>query len=239
MIKDFFIKILSYIKRKLAVRSNSSYIRYLRKNYVHIGENCIFRDPKSTRIDLQRPELISIGNNVDMNKNFTILTHDWSSLVFRSKFNDFVNSTGKVTIGDNIYFGTNVTILKGVEIGNNCIIGAGSVVTKSIPSDSVAAGVPCRVICSLEDYYKKRKEKALDEAVERVDCFIKRYGRDPEPKELREEFIYYVNKKNHYVMKLLGCQFVLNWLRLIQIGLMLMKSRNLKISNHFSLIVKE
>lgn len=189
-------KIINAIKRKLARRNSSSYIHYLRRFGVRIGSKCVFRDPKTTCIDIQRPELISIGNNVDMNRNFTIMTHDYSSLVFRAKFKDFLNSTGRCSIGNNVYFGTNVTILKGGTIGDNCIIGAGSVVTKSIPSNSVAAGVPCRVICSLGEYYQKRKKLALDESVERVNCFIKRFGRDPMPGELREEFIYYVNKKN-------------------------------------------
>ncbi len=51
-----------------------------------------------------------------------------------------------ITIGDNVWMGGNVTILSGVTIGGNTIIGAGSVVTKDIPSNVVAAGNPCRVL---------------------------------------------------------------------------------------------
>ena len=51
-----------------------------------------------------------------------------------------------VTIGDNVWIGGSVTILPGVTVGDNCTIGAGSVVTRDIPSDSVAAGNPARVI---------------------------------------------------------------------------------------------
>ena len=51
-----------------------------------------------------------------------------------------------VTIGDNVWIGGSVTILPGVRIGNNVTIGAGSVVTKDIPDNVVAAGNPCRVI---------------------------------------------------------------------------------------------
>jgi serine acetyltransferase len=47
----------------------------------------------------------------------------------------------------------------GVTIGDNCIIGAGSIVTKNIPSNSVAAGMPARVICSIDEYYHKAVEK--------------------------------------------------------------------------------
>lgn len=139
---------------------------------------------------------MTIGDNVDMNMNFQILTHDWGSLVFRSVYGDFVNSSGRVSIGSNIYFGTNVVVLKGVTIGDNCIIGACSLVTKDIPANSVAAGVPCRVICSLDEYYEKRKRAALDEAVDYVRSIRERFGREPYPREMREEFIYFVHRDN-------------------------------------------
>ena len=51
-----------------------------------------------------------------------------------------------ITIGDNVWMGGDVTILPGITIGGNTIIGAGSVVTKDIPSNVVAAGNPCRVL---------------------------------------------------------------------------------------------
>ena len=51
-----------------------------------------------------------------------------------------------VTIGSNVWIGGNVTILPGVTIGDNCTIGAGSVVTRDIPSGTLAAGNPARVI---------------------------------------------------------------------------------------------
>ena len=51
-----------------------------------------------------------------------------------------------VTIGDNCWFGANVVVCPGVRVGDNCVIGAGSVVTLDIPSNSFAAGVPCKVI---------------------------------------------------------------------------------------------
>ena len=89
-----------------------------------------------------------------------------------------------------------MTILKGVTIGDNCIIGAGSIVNRSIPANSVATGNPCRVVCTLDEYYTKRKQRALAEAVEYVQAIRKRFGRDPLPLEMKEEFIYFVNKNN-------------------------------------------
>ena len=188
--------VFNQIKMIYHKRSSSAYIKYLRKKGIHIGEHCIIRAPRTARIDVSRPSLVTIGNNVDMNMNFQILTHDWASLVFRTKYNDFVNSSGHVTIGNNIYFGTNVVVLKGVTIGDNCVIGACSLVTKNIPANSVAAGVPCRVICSIDEYYRKRKQVALAEAVEYVQSIQKRFKRDPFKREWYEEFIYFTHKDN-------------------------------------------
>ena len=106
---------------------------------------------------MTRPWLITIGDNVDMNINFQIWTHDWAGGVFLNKFGSMLNSSGRVSIGNNVYFGANVMILKGCKIGDNCIIGAGSVVTRDIPKDSVAVGNPCKVVASIKDYYERRK----------------------------------------------------------------------------------
>lgn len=191
-----FYLIIKFVHYLYNTSSNTRYVKYLKMGGVKIGDNVIFRHPRSTRIDITRPSLISIGNDVDINMNFQILTHDWACGVFRNYYSDFVNSSGKVTIGNNIYFGTNVVVLKGVTIGDNCVIGAGSIVTKDIPANSVATGIPCKVVCSLDEYYKKRKAKGLAEAVEYVRSIHERYGRRPCPEEMREEFIYFVDKGN-------------------------------------------
>ena len=83
----------------------------------------------------------------------TILTHDYSTWVFKHVYNDFINSSGKVKIGNKVYFAQYCTVLKGVTIGDNCIIGSGAIVTKDIPDKSVAVGVPARVTSTLEDYF--------------------------------------------------------------------------------------
>ena len=56
-----------------------------------------------------------------------------------------------VKIGSNCWFGANVTVCPGVTIGDNCVIGAGSVVTRDIQPDSLAAGVPCRVLRAITE----------------------------------------------------------------------------------------
>lgn len=189
--------VFSLLKMAYRFSSSKRFIQYLRSQGIEVGGGTIIRSPMSTRIDLTRPSLVTIGENVDINKNFQILTHDYATRVFKNAFYDFLNSSGAVRIGSNIYFGTNVIVLKGVTIGDNCIIAAGSVVTKDIPSNSVAAGVPCRVVCSLEDFYKKRKKQALNEAVEYINSIYDRFGRAPMPSELYEEFVWFVDKGNY------------------------------------------
>lgn len=187
---------LQTLKQLYAKRNSKAYINYLRSMGISIGNGCIFRRPFSVTIDTQRPTLISIGDNVDMNHNFSIYTHDYASGVFRHVYGEVVNSSGAVRIGNNVYFGTDCTILKGVTIGDNCIIGAGSIISRSIPSNSVAVGNPCKVICSLDDYFQKRKSKGLSEAIEYINNIYASTGRRPLLSEMREEYIYFVDKNN-------------------------------------------
>ena len=116
------------------MRNRTAFVNYLRRKGYEIGEDVFIRDPKSFIIDGTRIASISIGNNVYFNLNTSIIAHDEMAKVFRIKYNDWLPSNGKITIGNNIVFARNVTILKGVTIGDNCIIGFGSVVTKDIGS---------------------------------------------------------------------------------------------------------
>ena len=142
---------------------------------------------------MTRPSLISIGENCSLNENFTLLTHDWVTGVFIRAGLDFLPSSGRVTIGDNVRFGQHCTVLKGVTIGSNCFIGAGSIVTKDIPSNSIAVGIPCKVVCSLEDFHKKREIKCIDEALDYARSITERFGRRPVLTDFWEEFPLFVD----------------------------------------------
>ena len=100
------------------------------------------------------PFLIQIGNNCHITKGVRFITHDGGAWVFRRQVKN-LDVFGKIVIGDNVYIGNNATILPGVTIGSNVVIGANTVVTKSIPSNSVIAGNPCKFICSIEVYHEK------------------------------------------------------------------------------------
>ena len=98
--------------------------------------------------------LIEIGDNVTMAPRVHILCHDAST-----KQHLGYTKIGRVTIGDNVFIGAESVVLPGVTIGDNVIIGANSTVTHDIPENSVAAGSPARVICSLEEYLAKEKAR--------------------------------------------------------------------------------
>lgn len=186
-------KIYRKVQKTYYTSSSGRYIKYLRKKGCIIGENCVFRNVKTARIDITRPSLIEIGNNVDMNHNFQIMSHDWAAGVFRNVYHNILPSSGKVKIGNNIYFATDVIVLKGVTIGDNCVIAAGSIITKDIPSNSVAAGVPAKVICSLEEYYQKREKACIKEAFEYARSIVDRYSRKPTIEDFHEEFVLFTD----------------------------------------------
>ena len=80
------------------------------------------------------------------------------------------------------------TILKGVHVGNNVIIGANSLVNKNVPDNCVVAGNPARVIMPLDNYYEKRKAAQYQEAEELVRLYREHYGKEADENALHEFF---------------------------------------------------
>lgn len=192
---NIFRHIINYICRIYYRSSSKRYIKYLRTKGILIGGGN-YIDPKTSVIDISRPSLVTIGNNCYMNRNFTLLTHDWVTNVFIHAGLNFINSSGKITIGNNVSFGQNVMVLKGVTIGDNVFIGAGSIVTKDIPSNCIAVGCPCKAIMTLQEYYNKRIKKSRDEALEYARSIIERFGRQPVVEDFWEEFPLFVSGKD-------------------------------------------
>lgn len=162
---------------------------------VKIGKGTVCMKPTSIAIDMSRPELVEIGEHVFIHRGTTILTHDWASWCFIPLYADFIPSHGRVKIGNNVWFGESCTVLKGVTIGDNCIIGLGSVVTKDIPSNSVAVGCPARVICTIEEYYEKRKSQYEAEVIEYAQA-IRNTGREPAIEDFYDDYPLFVDGKN-------------------------------------------
>lgn len=106
------------------------------------------------------PWIITLGNNVYITDGVRFITHDGGTLLYRNQIPD-LEITKPITVGNDVYIGNNVIILPGVTIGNNVVIGAGAVVSKDIPENSVAVGVPARVIKTADEYLEKLKSESL------------------------------------------------------------------------------
>lgn len=106
------------------------------------------------------PYLITVGSHCQITAGVKFFTHGGGGAVrkFIPKFDAF----GKITIGDYVYIGSNSLIMPGVTIGDNILIAAGSVVTKSIPSNVVVGGNPARIVCSIEEYIERNLPYNLD-----------------------------------------------------------------------------
>ena len=122
----------------------------LRKKGITIGTNT---DIFTSLIDYEHGYLISIGDNVTLASDVRLLTHDASTKKILG-----YSKIGRIIIGDNVFIGSQAIVLPNVKIGSRVVIGAGSVVTKDIPDNSVAVGNPCRVIGTYDDFEKKNRE---------------------------------------------------------------------------------
>ena len=142
------IKILDLLKRKL-----TNPIEYSRKIGVEIGENCKLNGVPNWGSE---PYLIELGSRKEISFEVAFITHDGATWVFRNqdKYKEVIKF-GKIKIGNDSFIGARSTILPGVEIGDFCIVAAGSVVTKNIPSGEVWGGVPAHYIMKTEQYAQK------------------------------------------------------------------------------------
>lgn len=129
-------------------------IKYWRSKGVKIGENCALMGGCSFGGE---PYLVDVGNHVLIGGNVHFITHEGAHWVLKGldKKYDYLFGFGRIQIKDNVYIGYNSTILRGVEIGENVIIGACSLVNKSCEPNAVYAGIPAKRICSLDEWKTK------------------------------------------------------------------------------------
>ena len=156
------MSLLQKIKEFYYMNVKRDRVSYARKLGVRIGKNCqILTNPKVAFGT--EPWLIKIGDNVRINAGVNFITHDGGVWVLRKMKPELSNIDliKPISVGDNVHIGTNVTIMPGVKIGNNVIVGLGAVVTKSIPDNSIVAGVPARVIETIDAYYEKHRNEFI------------------------------------------------------------------------------
>jgi acetyltransferase-like isoleucine patch superfamily enzyme len=99
------------------------------------------------------PYLISIGRHVTISARVAFINHDGGTWVFREQPRyRRVIKYGRIVIHDNCFIGFGATLMPGVTVGPNAVVAAQSVVTSDVPANTVAGGVPARVLMSLEQY---------------------------------------------------------------------------------------
>ena len=146
------MSIKTFIRSKIMHLRSEISTEDLIKLGLTVGKN--FSRQEKTLIDQSHCWLITIGDDVTLAPRVHILAHDAST---KSAL-DYTR-IGLVDIGNNVFIGASTTVLPGVKIGDNVVIGAGSVVSKDIPSNSVAAGNPAKVICSYEEFVSRKEQE--------------------------------------------------------------------------------
>lgn len=174
--------ILKKMYNKYLLRVNPK--KYCKKHGVQLGKGSYFTGQMDFGTE---PYLVSIGDHV-LIAGAQFITHEGAHWVLKGldpTLKD-VFGYGRITICNNVYMGANCTVLRGVTIGENTVVGACSLVNKSLEPNSVYAGVPAKRICSIDEFrekfladmpefdlenYKKNKK---DEVLKIVDKFKKR-----------------------------------------------------------------
>ena len=124
----------------------------LRAQGMHIGEDVWL--PASTWIDTAHCHLISIGNHTGFGEECMILAHD-------AQMDEYLDAAriGRVIIRESCHIGARCVVLPGVEIGPRTLVFASSVISRSLPADSVCAGNPAQVLCTLEEYLARHRDR--------------------------------------------------------------------------------
>ena len=155
---------MASLKMLLFSRGNAyKNAEYIRKQgiFYHMGEGCYYHPRKLP----SEPMLVSVGDNVWIASNVRFVTHDMSGDMlknhpnYKAAFSEIYSPyyMGKIEVGNNVMIGADATIMYDVKIWDDCIIAAGSIVTKDVPAGSVVAGVPAKVVGTLEDFVNKRR----------------------------------------------------------------------------------
>lgn len=176
--KTIVLKHFIRIYHSIHALKRKRYINNLIKKGLKIGKDVeiisdFFFDPSHCF-------LISIGNNCTICPNVRLIAHDAST----KKIFGYTK-IGKITIEDNCFIGDSVIVLPNVTIGEGSIIGAGAVVTKDIPKQTIATGSPARAVYSIEEFKQKIKTKLISKKM-----FNKEYLIQNISSERREKLLY-------------------------------------------------
>ena len=132
--------------------------KYVKSGHGYIAPTVVF--------DASDYSLISIGEHPTISLDVMFLTHDWSIATGLKSFDKSLSGCFRkqISVGDNCFIGMRTIILPGTFIGNNVIVGAGSVVKGKFPDNVVIAGNPAKIIAKTDEWAKKHLERKDYEA---------------------------------------------------------------------------
>jgi len=132
-------------------------VAYARSIGVRVGQDCrILAD--ATSCFGSEPYLVTLLDHVTIASGVSFITHDGGVWIFRVRDPE-IDYFGPIVVGNNVFIGIRVIIMPGVTIGDNCVIGAGSIVTRNVPAGHVYAGVPARNIKTVDQYWQDLQGK--------------------------------------------------------------------------------
>lgn len=164
--------------------SSEVYVQYLRTKGAKIGDGTFFYTPERRPVDESSLPFLEIGKNCRITQDAYILLHDYSYAVLRSTHHEMLLKSACTKIGNNVFIGTRALILMNTTIGDNVIVGAGSVVSGNFGSNIVIAGNPAKIVCTIEEYYEKLKSRFDKSAKIYYQQMSNYYGRALEESEM-------------------------------------------------------
>jgi len=163
--------------------SNRTRLLYARLVGVEVGEHCRIYSAEFG----SEPYLVSIGNHVTVSGWVTFLTHDGGVWVLR-QFDPMIEYVRPIVVEDNVFIGAKAIIMPGVVIGCNSVVAAGAVVTKHVPEGVIVAGVPARIISTIDEYKHKLSEGTRTKgasALAKREALIGIWGKTPAERKRR------------------------------------------------------
>ncbi len=151
------VRAIRFVIRSLWVRLDP--FGYARRIGVRLGEGCYLFGITSDTFGSE-PYLVKIGNKCVIAHGVDFITHDGGVWQFRETYPD-IDVFDPIIIGDNVFVGAHSVFLPGTVIGNNCIIGAGSVLRGRFAPFTLIAGNPARPVGTVEGYWEKLKDKTV------------------------------------------------------------------------------